>query len=67
MKKTHELLLYQIAELGQVVLGLHEDLQRWRDTPLTSVEKTSLSCKLTAALAKQREIVGALIDEPNDN
>jgi heterodisulfide reductase subunit C len=63
MTDLQKLALESIMQLGQEALNIHEDLERWREKPLTSVERTEESVKLKRKLEKQREWIQAIFDD----
>lgn len=63
MNQLRRLAIEHLADLGQEVFSLHEDLMRWRDPPLISPEKTFISNKLKSSLEKQKQWIDALLEE----
>ena len=62
MKDLQRLVLEEVKRLGQIAFTAHEDLQRWRETPLTLIESTNLSVALKGAIEKQTSWIHAMFD-----
>jgi len=63
MNDLQKLAIERIIELGEEAFQLHDDYVRWRETPLTDVEKTDISLKIRRKLQKQRVWGEALLEE----
>jgi hypothetical protein len=61
-----KLALDRIMELGQEVMTLHGDLERWRDTPLTDNERLSHSVRLKQCLEMQNSWARAISEYDAD-
>lgn len=58
--KAYLLILDRVRELGQEVLNLHEELQKWHKDPIPDIEKTMVSLRLQNKLTEQRAWLDAL-------
>ena len=63
MNSLDVLVLNQVLLLGKEAFTAHEDLQRYREQPLTTVEQTELSVKLKTAIEQQHRWIVALLDQ----
>jgi hypothetical protein len=54
MNALQKLAIERAMELGQEALSTHELMVKWRETPLTEKDRTSLSMKLQEHLSSQR-------------
>ena len=61
MTTLQKLILERVMELSQIAFTAHQDLERWRETPLTSPERTALSIKLKSAIEQQTTWINAML------
>lgn len=54
-KKLFDLALERIIQLGQEAFSLHEDLERWREKPFESGERTTICVSIRRKMEEQRE------------
>jgi hypothetical protein len=58
--------LRRIAQLGQEVYEIHQQLMVWREQPLDTIEKTKMSVRLESKLQEQRQWCNALESAPTN-
>jgi hypothetical protein len=66
MNPLQKLAIKRLKEIGQLILTTHEDLERWKKDPLSDMDRTKLSIKLTQAVQDQNEWIRAIEDSGED-
>jgi hypothetical protein len=56
------LALDAVADLGQKVMALHDDIEKWREPKFTDIQRTAMTVQLKQALEKQNEWLRAIRD-----
>ncbi|HYE20957.1 MAG TPA: hypothetical protein VEA69_21100 [Tepidisphaeraceae bacterium] len=64
------LALARCRELAREAFSVHQELEKWRETPFTSMERTKLSLKINHAVEEQDKwlrILGDYIEESTED
>lgn len=54
------LVINRVKELGQEVLHLHEEMEKWRKEPLNAMQRTQMAVRLQSCLQEQFRWLNAL-------